>query len=455
MNGLLAGKVRRTLAAASASVLFLLGACTSDEGPSPDNGAVATPTPPPRRGGSVTFGVIGEPATLDPYSEGASDLTHALARPLYPSLYRLLPDGSAEPYLARSLTETSRGATVRLRRARWSDGRPIGAADAVASIERALPPSGLALIDKAEAAGPRTIELTGAVDDWQGALATQALIVPQDGRRAYGGPFSVAGTTSGLEIVYRPNKRWFGGKAPLLKEVRVQFIEGLDILVGLLRSGRLDSGAPPATINLAGRLESQDIEISSALGWESLRADLSRSDLSIAERAWVAGSIDRSLIASVLAGDAGRLSNSLRPGPGPTGADGAWSSPLPDEEMPAETIEVASPRDDELLELMQEAIYRQLTAAGASVELTSIEGSEFYGGWLDANPVDLALLRSAGAPGPAKESMEFENLDALPLAHVRTYVAAGGTRLVGPRPNPTLDGPLWNMHEWYLGPSGN
>jgi len=75
-------------------------ACTGgDEGRPPD-GASTTPTPPREPSGSVVVGVYGEPATLDPYSPLASESTWQLVRPVYPSLYRMAPDGSVEADLA-------------------------------------------------------------------------------------------------------------------------------------------------------------------------------------------------------------------------------------------------------------------------------------------------------------------------------------------------------------------
>jgi ABC-type transport system substrate-binding protein len=133
----------RTKVAAVGTCLLLLSGCTdsdSGDGPKPRPSSTISL----KAGGKLSFGVLGSPATLDPYSPVASDLTRELVRPLYPSLYRFLPDGSAVPYLARSLEESGSRAIVTLAEASWSNGKRITARDVAASVQRATEPSGFA-----------------------------------------------------------------------------------------------------------------------------------------------------------------------------------------------------------------------------------------------------------------------------------------------------------------------
>ena len=420
----------RRLGAALLAVLWLLAACDSGRGtspprsrdkPSPDNSAPAAPE------GEVRVGVLGEPATLDPYAVDASDLTLALTRPLYPSLFRLLPDGEVRPELALSLDETASGARIRLREASWSDGRPITARDVIASVEEARPPSGFARVRTASARGPRTVVLTGEVADWPLTLARAAPVVSFR-RGVFGGPFVLAGRTPGLELVLEPNSRWWG-RSVGLERVRVRHIASLDIMISLLRRDELDVGATPSALNLPGRLDAAGLEWAQALGWESVWMDFGAADVSASERQGVAEALDLARMESVFP-SLGRLVVT------PDGS-GAGNRPLHE-------LDIAAPRDDELLVLYQEAVYEQLKGAGIASELSGIESDEFYGSWLRDNPVDVALKRSTGVPGALPGSGAA---DALPLARVSTVLAwRQGIR--GPRPNPTLEGPLWNLESW-------
>jgi hypothetical protein len=431
----------------------LISACTSDATLSPSSRDDSAPDRSrPRPIGEATVGVIGEPATLDPYSPKASDLTLALLRPVLPSLFRFLPTGEVHPSLALSLDEKDGGARVRLRDAHWSNGRRITARDVVASIRRARPPSGFARIVSARALSSRILSLRGAIDNWPEALATAALIYPREGLAVSGGPYRLASRTPGLELVYTPNDRWWG-QPPRLRRVTVQFTANIDILMGLLRRGHFDAAAPPSTLGLASRLRSARLRSESALGWESIVLDFTRSDLTRSERVGVTEALDLRTLVGVFIRGYGRSSFRLHPGPGPSGAAGPWSRPLGTASRTTQVVEIAAPRDDELLGLLQEAIYEQLRSSGITSELSSIESFDYYGGWLDQEPVDVALKREAGAPSGRVGKAAFRALDAVPLAHVSS-VLAWRPGLEGPEPNPTFEGPLWNLERWHFAGGG-
>ncbi len=427
----------RRLGAALLSVLWLLAACDSGRvTPPPRSRDKPSPVnlPPAVPEGEIRVGVLGEPATLHPYAVDASDLTLALSRPLYPSLFRLLPDGEVRPELALSLDETSSGARIRLREASWSDGRPITARDVIASVEEARARSGFAQVRTASARGPRTVVLTGEVADWPLTLARAAPVVSFR-RGVYGGPFVLAQRTPGLELVLEPNSDWWG-RSVGLERVRVRHIASLDIMISLLKRGELDVGATPSGLNLSGRLDAAGLDWAQALGWESVWADFGAADVSPSERQSVVESLDLARMESVFVGGLGRLVTTQD-------LPGTGSRPL-------QELDIAAPRDDELLVLYQEAVYEQLKGAGIASELSAIESDEFYGGWLRGNPVDVALRRSTGVPGALPG---VGAADALPLARVSTVLAwRPGIR--GPRPNPTLEGPLWNLENWSLESKG-
>ncbi|MDQ3784418.1 MAG: ABC transporter substrate-binding protein [Actinomycetota bacterium] len=401
--------------------------------------------------GGIVFGVLGDPVTLDPYSPLATDLTYALVRPLFPSLFRFEPDGRPRAMLARSATETGSGVQITLRKARWSNGRAITAGDVVASVRRAAPPSGLADVSSARAVGERRVKLRGAPTDWRQTLATAAPILPEGGGvrpgGVFGGPFQLSSLTPGLEAVYKPNPRWWGAE-PHSDRIRVQFVQDLEIMLALLGSGRLDGAAPPSSVNLGQRLDAIGLEHSAALGWESLWFDLEGAEMDGDGRAGVARAIDRLELERGFVRAHGRLATTLHPGPGPRAATGGWRRPARPAAVTAPApIQIAVAGGDELAELMQRAVRLQLEDAGFSVELVTADAATFYGPWSRGDPMDIAIRRAAGAPGLTDDRAALRDSLAVPFAHVETFVA-WGDGLTGPEPNPTLDGPLWNLERW-------
>jgi hypothetical protein len=216
----------------------------------------------------------------------------------------------------------------------------------------------------------------------------------------------------------------------------VRYIASLEIMIALLERDRLDAGATPAAPNLTGRLEAAGLEWAQELGWESVWADFGSADVNASEREGVIEALDLSRMESVFLGSEGRVV--------------ALPKGSSDASRPLQELDIAAPRDDELLVFYQEALYEQLKRAGIASELSAIESTEFYGGWLDDNPVDIALKRSTGTPGALPGAAAPE---ALPLARVSTVLAwREGIR--GPHPNPTLEGPLWNLESWSSSAGG-
>ncbi len=416
---------------AVAGTIASLAACTTSSEP-PERPRASEPT----RGGTVEIGVVGEPATLDPYGLHASDLTFALVRPVFPMPYRLLPDGSTQPDLAANLEVSGRRAELTLRPTEWSDGRPVTARDVVASIERARPPSGFAAIDDARVIGPRAVEMTGAIDDWAAALASGAYVLPHGklaAGRISGGPFRFGRYGQGRRITYEPNEEW-DGPAPLLDQVVVSFVQGTQLLIRLLEDGRLDAAAPPMSVNLDERLAEAGVAHAEALGHETIAIEAGADGLTGGAWARLVGVIDLDrLVESFVRDDGERTGGRVR-------APGSAGLPLPIE------VSIAAPEGDELLGLIQRAIQLDLERSGVTSQLITGPVSTHYGQWRDDSPADLALVRLAGAPG----AIALERR-VVGIARIETIVA-WRDEVHGIAVNPSLDGPLWNAHEWWKEP---
>lgn len=431
---------------ATAAALLLVGGCT--ESTRRDH----THSAPLQRGGSITFGVIGEPPTLAPYAPGASELTWALARPVYPSLFRFDADGTPEPYLAQSAVRRDGFVEIELADMTWSNGRAITARDVAASARAARPPSGFARFGAVDVVGPQALALRDPPRYWREALATVAFVMP-DGKpsldsRVFGGPWVIDSYKPGLEVVYRPNREWTGEK-PILEQVNVQFVENMDILLGLLANDELDAAAPLSTIHLAQRLDALGLDHDAKLGWESLFAEFNLSSTDEPTRVAIADAIDRSMLVRSLMGHEGRLSNTLSPTPGPGGAQGRWRRAPSGGTALTLPVGMAAPIGDEVFGLLERALFREFKRAGIELEFLNVPARTFYGSWKDGGPADVLLRRTMGAPGLGAPASAFRDFAALPLAHVQTFVT-WSPRVAGPAANPTLEGPLWNMHEWGL-----
>ena len=399
----------------------------------PDEPQESPPEPTPSvaaRGGTITFGVLGAPPTLDPFSPRSSDLTYHLARPVYRSLYRVAPDGVVEHDLAASERSVRGGVEITLNRAWWSDGTPVTARDVVASVERAAGPSAFVGLE-AEAMDRDTVRLRGDVfGDWVRHLAVGSFVLPNG--KAGGpasGPFEVGNYVPGLQIVYEPNPS-YDTDAPLLDRLKVQFISSVGTMFELLDRGKLDAAAIPSTINTGQRLDERGLVHSHSKLWETISLDLTGvPDVSLRED--IVAAIDPAPIAEGLIRDEGM----------------ALSPRVPDagDIEPAE-IQLATAGGDELLQLMQRILQRQLAAEDIEVELAAIDPATFYGEWQQDAPVDVLLERTIvpfGGDPVAKDLPWF------PLFSVDTIV--GSNRGVhGPEAvNGGIDGPLWNAEAWW------
>ncbi|MQA98877.1 MAG: hypothetical protein GEU78_01055 [Actinobacteria bacterium] len=429
----------------------LLTACPDGTGSPPRGREPETTTSPavdaPSPGDPIRFGFLGEPATLDPYDETASDLTRYIARAIYPSLFTLVPDGTPEPLLAADMEVDGSRATVQLlRSASWSDGSPLTARDVVASWRRArgtVTPSGFRDISSARAVDPATVAFRGEVNDWEATLARAAYILPSErDARTTAGPFRIARRTPGLEVVLEPDPLWFG--RPKAKEtIRVRFIRTTGTMLALLERGELDAAAFPSMVNAAERVQAAGLQADSALGWETIRLSFG-TGLSRLQRAGVAEALDLGVMKETLIRSDGRRATTLHPAP--DRASGPYRS-VSGGTPPEVEISVTAPAGDELLTQLLRAVYAQLDATDVAVEAAPIDPFIFYGEWLRADPSDVSIRRASGAPGLGIPPDDPAGLDHFPLFQVRTYVV-WRPEVEGPRSNPTLDGPLWNARDW-------
>jgi hypothetical protein len=375
----------------------------------------------------IEFGVVGEPATLDPYAPDASDLTYALIDPVFPMPFRRLADGSIEPDLAASVDVFGDTARLELNHRRWSNGAPITPLDVVRSIERATAPSGFAAIRSARRGGPWEVVLRGRVRDWERTLSRGAYVLPRGrlrGGNVSAGPFKFSRYVRGRSITYASNPG--SGVKPYVDAVRVNFVQGTDLLVRLLQEGRLDAAAIPSSVNLDDRLDELHIPFDKEVGDEQIGFEFDPERISRGAQAGVMSSIDMANLGASFIRDDGRVSDAFsRAGTAPS------------------SLSIAAPEGDELLGLIQRAVQVDLEESGVGSELITAPASTIYGAWRGEGQADVSLLRVFAVPrGPTW----------IPLASVATFVA-WREEVHGIAVNPSLSGPLWNAAQWWKDPS--
>ncbi|MCB0878570.1 MAG: peptide ABC transporter substrate-binding protein [Thermoleophilia bacterium] len=184
------------------------------------------------------------PGSLDPgRAANVEDLV--VANAIFTPLYRSAggSDGRLVPWLAIGQPRVSNGGrryVVRLRSARWSDGRPVLASDVAFAYKRArsLSPYGAAFtqVRSVDAIGQRTVrfELRRPVP-WFGELLSSTVTTPVPAHvvRRYGnrwtrldklvtsGPFRVLSGRGRSELVLVPNKRWWGARTVRLQQLKL------------------------------------------------------------------------------------------------------------------------------------------------------------------------------------------------------------------------------------------
>jgi hypothetical protein len=376
----------------SAAVLLVLAISCTSTGGAPQQRSSPGGGTEPDSGGSITLGVLGEPATLDPYSPHASLLTAALIEPLYPSLFEIV-DGSPRPQLAAAIDIEEGRARITLREeATWSDNRSVTSADVVASWRRAGPDSGFGRIRKMTADGPTVVIAEGVRDRWEEVLADGSPVLPRGRFNAQvsGGPFAIGARRPGLSITLERSEGWWGEPA-LLDRVEIQHIDSVEIMIELLASKELDAAWVPSSVNLSQRLEGRGVDSRSSFAGEYLALSGPYADL-------LAGAIDRGALAADLLRSDGEFVR-------------ATGSETEEETFPG-GFSLAVPHGDELLSLLQRAIQIQLADRGILMDQVEVDVRTFYGRWQTEAPVGVRLLRSSRS----------EN-GVLPIARVKSYLA--------------------------------
>lgn len=239
----------------------LLAACGVSTGSAPATGSSASPTAAAaaKAGGTLRFGLSGEPGNLDPHVTAAcpSVSVYTLA---YSNLLAWTPDNKLRGDLAESWRWVDpRTLEVKLRAAKFHDGSPVTADDVAFSFQRILDPATAAyqravlaaVIDKVEVVDPKTARfaLKAANNALPELLADRNVFIVSKAYVAGGkdlkaammgsGPFRFVSYEKGVALKLERNPDYYLGPASF---DAVTFVPMADetARVSALRSGGVD-----------------------------------------------------------------------------------------------------------------------------------------------------------------------------------------------------------------------
>lgn len=292
-------------------------------GPSEDASAPASTV----EGGTAVVSVPDEPATLHPWMADPDSSVGMLVRPVLAPLWRVLPDGTSEPWLLadQPTVREASGAepftvTYRIRDdAVWSDGEQIDGRDLLFTLEtcvRDAPRDDCAAVDLSRSSADGK-EATVAFEQPVAAWATimQSLpVLPEHNLRGRAprtawtrrievgsGPFAFASWTPGERLVLERNERWWG-EPPALDHIEFRF--GDQAAVGDIVDGVVDVAQVPASPSAVEQARA-DRRVRSVVApgpqWAALDFNLASPLLERrAIRRALAGAIDRTTIVNEL-----------------------------------------------------------------------------------------------------------------------------------------------------------
>lgn len=266
---------RLRLAAVIGVAALALAGCAPGSGPEPTSGGTLR----------VGIATLSDADALDP-ANATTTGGYVIARQLFDTLTEYGPDGAWHPQLAKSVEpgDTADVWTVTLADAKWSDGRPVTAADVVATVKRwfdeKLPPAGnIPMVDPAKvtAVDDHTVEfhLSYPTVTFPEAFASPTMsIVPADfdPKKPIGsGPFVLESNDPGVQLVFTANAGYFRG-APGVKSLQIVSFADASSEVTALTAGQIDVAANvdptlAGTVKAASGYSVFDYPTSGTLTW--------------------------------------------------------------------------------------------------------------------------------------------------------------------------------------------
>lgn len=378
-------------------------------------------------------------AVWDEPDPGAATLGGAGVRALVlPQLFVAQPGGRWAPSLVMPQSDhesaDKRSASFRLREAAvWSDGTPITAED----LRRSADARSVAGVDGPGSDGTVTVRFTQPLPGWRRLWSGVDSVTPPRADM-WGGPFTVAGRTPGLETVLRRNDRWYGGDGPFLDELRLVLVPDPVTARQLLARGEMDVVMPPpATARTAQlrALEGVEVATTTRSGWWT-GLWLQPGRLPVERRRAVLATVDRDRFVATLLRDEATVPD----GPVPESRSAAGLG----------TVDLVGMHEEPMTALLQRSMQKRARAAGDRLELRNAEADRVQG-WIADGSFDAAIAPAYDSPGVCRPcEASVEEASVLPLWRSRVVVAWRGDRVSGVVANGYALNAAWNAASWRV-----
>jgi peptide/nickel transport system substrate-binding protein len=247
--------------------------------------------------GLLIFGAEQEPPCLNGFLEGCNNTwTSWTAGIALASPYIEKPNFTIVPYMAAKAAKVTRSpftVTYTIRKnAKWSDGKPVTAADAIFTWHTIMNPqfdlagrSGWDSIRSARALNSKTVKFifSKPYAPWKVLLDTSLLPQhalqganfnevwnsnyndPKTGASMASGPFKIQSYTKGQSIVMVRNSSFFGAK-PKLDKITFVFRTNTDTEIQAIRGGEVDAIYPQPQLQLAALRGQSGLRVQSNAG---------------------------------------------------------------------------------------------------------------------------------------------------------------------------------------------
>lgn len=381
-------------------------------------GPAATESSSPAAPTVLRVGVVSlsDADALDP-AKATTTGGYILSRQLFDTLTEYGPDGAWKPQLAASVTPgaTADKWTVTLNAAKWSDGKPVTAADVVATVKRwfakKLPPAGsLPFIDPAKvtATDDKTVEfvLKYPTVTFPEALTSPTMaIVPADfdpAKPIGSGPFVLASNDPGVQLAFTANADYFAG-APGANELEVKSFPDSAAAASALTAGQIDVDASldPSlvdTVKTAPGFQIFDYATSGSLTWVMNTKKKPFDDPVVRQALRLA--VDRQQLIDQVYNGFGKLGNDVfnpfdpmynstlaQRTYDPDGAkklltDAGYTLPV--------KVELVGTNNQPTSERQNQALVQQAKAAGFAIDYKFVDSATFYGDAYGTYPLSLS-----------------------------------------------------------------